>query len=197
MTETRIIEVKTWLQRINDHSARAIALSERMSPADMDESNDLFWALAKYAENVQESVVQLHKISPRIYPALAEFSETTWKVLKAMRSRLAHAFWNIDPGILWSTVTEDFPHLGALLSTIEVIDKPVGDCEEFEFGLKTDRLLELPDSVPGSGPSPGRSIVVLVFGHNGRVRVLRVGHKGRRGPLLSTDFPTRVSVYGR
>ena len=38
-TEARIAEVKTWLQRMDDHSARAISLSERMSSADTDQSN--------------------------------------------------------------------------------------------------------------------------------------------------------------
>ena len=143
MTATRIAEVKTWLQRIDDYSARAIVLSESMSPTEMDESNDLFWALTKYAENVQESVVQLDAVNPRVYPALVELSEPTWKGLKGMRSRLAHAFWKIDPEILWSTVTEDFPNLRALLSTIEVIDQPISDYETFSFNLKTERLLAL------------------------------------------------------
>ena len=95
-----------------------------------------------------------------------------------MRSRLAHAFWNVDPEILLSTVTEDFPNLRALLSTIEVHAKPISDYETVEFTLKTERLLALPDVVPGSGPSPGARIVVLVFGHNGRVGTIRVGHRG-------------------
>ena len=197
MTEARIVEVKTWLQRMDDHSARAIALSTRMSSADTDQSNDLFWALAKYVENVQESVVQLDAVNPRVYPALVELSEPTWKGLKGMRSRLAHAFWNVDPEILLSTVTEDFPNLRALLSTIEVHAKPISDYETVEFTLKTERLLALPDVVPGSGPSPGARIVVLVFGHNGRVGTIRVGHRGGKGPVFSTDFSTRVSVYGR
>ena len=70
MTEARIAEVKTCLQRMDDHSARAISLSKRMSSADTDQSNDLFWALAKYVENLQESVVQLDAVNPRVYPAL-------------------------------------------------------------------------------------------------------------------------------
>ena len=197
MTEARIAEVKTWLQRMDDHSARAISLSKRMSSADTDQSNDLFWALAKYVENVQESVVQLDAVNPRVYPALVELSQPTWKGLKGMRSRLAHACWKIDLGILLSTITEDFPNLRALLSTIVIVDHPVNDYETFQFTLKTERLLALPDIAPGSGPSPGMNIVALVFGHNGRVGTIRVGHRGGKGPVLSTDFPTRVSVYGR
>ena len=109
MTKEKIAEVKTWLERMRDHAARAVSLSEGMSATDMDESNALFWALAKYAENVQESILKLDDINEGIYPELIELDGDTWKGLKGMRSRLAHAFWNIDPKILWSTVTEDFP----------------------------------------------------------------------------------------
>ena len=63
-----------------------------MASTDMDESNDLFWALTKYAENVEESLVQLDAVNPRVYPALIELSGPTWKGLKGTRSRLAHAF---------------------------------------------------------------------------------------------------------
>ena len=101
MTEGMVAEVKVWLERMRDQAGRAVSLSERLSPSDMDESNDLFWALAKYAENVQESIVKLDDINKRIYPELIELDGDTWQGLKGMRSRLAHAFWNIDPQILW------------------------------------------------------------------------------------------------
>jgi len=124
MTVERIAEVNTWFERIIEHTTRAIALSDRMTYADMKHSCDYFWALAKYVENVEESVVKLDDLNPRIYPTLLELGEQTWKGLKGMRSRLAHAFWNIDPQILWSTVKEDFPKLRDLLSTLMVVEHP-------------------------------------------------------------------------
>ena len=197
MTEERVAEVKTWLVRMRDHAGRAVSLSEGMSPSDMDESNDLFWALAKYAENVQESIVKLDDINKRIYPELIELDEDTWKGLKGMRSRLAHAFWNIDPQILWSTVTKDFPDLLALVSTMIVIDRPIGDQEPFDVIFKTERLLSLPDVTPESMMAAGHSIVVMAFGHNGRVGVFRIGHDGTKRLVTNTNFDTQFSVYGR
>ena len=67
MTIEKIAEVKTWLERMQVHAERAISLSGRMSPEDVSESNDMFWALAKYAENVEESAVQLDEIKKDIY----------------------------------------------------------------------------------------------------------------------------------
>ena len=78
MTEGMVAEVKVWLERMRDQAGRAVGLSERLSPSDMDESNDLFWALAKYAENVQESIVKLDDINKRIYPELIELDGDTW-----------------------------------------------------------------------------------------------------------------------
>ena len=118
MTKEKIAEVKTWIKRMGINLSRAIKLAARMLPADLQESNDLFWALVKYTENVQESAKQLDEINNKIYPELIEISEDDWRGLKGMRDRLAHAFWNIDPQILWSTVTEDFPVLYALVATI-------------------------------------------------------------------------------
>ena len=197
MTEEKIADAKTWLERMRSNAARANSLSKRMSPADLDESNDLFWALVKYAENVQESIVQLDNINKKIYPALVELDEDTWRGLKGMRSRLAHAFWNIDPQILWSTVTKIFPDLLTLLSTMIVIEKPVGDYDGFDFVFKTERLLGLPDVTAGSVLEAGCSIVVLVFGYNGRVGVFRVGHDGNKRLVINSNFDTRLSVYGR
>ena len=197
MTTEKIAQAKTWLERMRINVFRAIALSERMSPDDMDESNDLFWALVKYTENVQESAKQLDDINSRIYPSLIEFDNDTWQDLKRMRDYLAHKFWDIDPHILWSTVTSDFLDLSALLSTIIVIDQPMGDNEKFSFDFKTERLLGLPDVAPGSVVEAGQSIIAVVFGHNGKVGVFRVGHDGTNKLVMSSNFDTRFTLYGR
>ncbi len=197
MTSDKIAEIKTWLERMQVNAARAIKLSDRMSPDDMEECNDLFWALAKYTENVEESVIKLDDINKGIYPSLVELEQEIWKGLKGMRSRLAHAFWNIDPQILWSTVTKDFPDLMSLLSSIIVIDKPVGDYEEIDFTFETQRLLGLPDVASGSAVQAGHSILALCFGHNGRVGVFRVAHQGTNRLLMHSNFDSKISVYGR
>ncbi|MDE0129870.1 MAG: DUF86 domain-containing protein [Gammaproteobacteria bacterium] len=198
MTADRIAEVKTWLERMGAQLGRAIDLSKRMSPEDLDESSDLFWALAKYAENVQESVVQLDRVNAKVYPALVELGEETWKGLKGMRSRLAHAFWNIDPEILWTTVTEDFSTLRALLSTIVVVEQPVSakmGCVSFR--MTAEQIFALPTAVPDTAPSSGSSIVVMVFLDDGQVRTVRVSNEGDRNFSVNPDFDGPVLVRAR
>ena len=197
MTEEKIAEVKTWLERMRVHAEKAISLSERISPRDMSESNDLFWSLAKYVENVEESAVQLDNINKDIYSELIELEEGLWQDLKGMRSRLAHAFWDIDPEILQETVKTDFPLLLSLLSTMIVIEKPIDDNEQFSFQFETELLLGLPDAENGSITEAGNSLVVMAFGYNGRVGVFRIGHVGTQRLVTKTNFDTQFSVYGR
>ena len=51
---------------------KSIALSEQLDEKELDEDNDLFWALVKYAENVQECIIQLDNLNKTILPALDE-----------------------------------------------------------------------------------------------------------------------------
>ena len=198
MTAARIAEVKTWLDRMGAHLDRAINLSKRMSLEDLDESSDLFWALVKYAENVQESVVQLDRVNAKVYPALVELGEGTWKGLKGMRSRLAHAFWNIDAEILWATVTEEFPKLRALLSTIVVVDQPVNEQRESaSIRLTAEQVFALPTAVPDTAPSPGNSIVALVFVDDGQVCTIRISNEGGRSFSVRADPDAPVTVFAR
>lgn len=197
MATKDIAGVKTWLERMQVNAARAISLSEHMSPDDLAESSDLFWALVKYTENVQESAVKLDDVNKNIYPSLIEFDEPTWSGLKGMRSRLVHAFWNIDPQILWSTVTGDLPKLLALLSSLIVIPDPVSDNEAFDVIFPTQRLLGLPDVKAGSFIEAGHYILALYFGHTGRVGVVRIGHDGSRKLVVQANVDSRISVYGR
>ena len=194
----KIAEVKTWLERMQVNAARTVRLTEHISfDDDVNESNDSFWALAKYTENVQESIVKLDAINKNIFPSLIELDEDIWKGLKGMRSRLAHAFWTIDPQILWSTATKDLPNLLALLSSIIIIDRPVSDGEEIGFVFKTQRLLGLPEVTQETLAKAGHSILALYFFHDGKVGVFRVGHQGSKKLVVHYNFNTKVSVYGR
>ena len=158
MDAQKIQTVIEWLARMEIHLEKAIALSERIGPNEFDEETDFFWALVKYAENVQECVTQLDKVNNSVFPCLIEIpsnpspnDDLSWDGLKGMRIRLAHKFWSIDPDILWNTVKRDFPVLLAFLKTLfvspqidyarAIVDtkrflalSPVNDGDKLEFG---------------------------------------------------------------
>ena len=124
MTPETIATVRIWLDRMAVHARNAVDAARTVQKDELAEDNHLFWAIVKYAENVQESVVQLDKINESIFHALEEFpieshvDELNWTDLKGMRIRLAHKFWDIDPDILWTTVTWDFPSLPAPIGEV-------------------------------------------------------------------------------
>ena len=116
-----------------------------------------------------------------------------------MRDRLVHKFWDINPPTLWSTVTEDFPVLFALLSTITVLDDPLDEDESFDFEVLSDNLLKLPDDAPGLARKAGHSLITIRFGHNGEVEVVRLIHDGSKGTILinKSDSLKGVAISSR
>lgn len=196
MTQHKVSEVIVWLDRMRENTARAIELSESLTPDTLSEDNPLFWALVKCVENAQESAKQIDNINRKLFSELIEFDKSYWKSLRGMRDRLAHKFWDIDSAILWETVRVDFVHLLALLSAMYVHDQPIGEDEGFRFSHKTEKLFSLPDWPENSSIAAGHSIVAFAFTHLGNVKVFRVGHDGTL-MKASANFPGKIRVYGK
>lgn len=194
-----IREVEVWFERIVVYARRATELAQGMSSDGCRESNDVFWALVKYAENVQESIKAVDNINKNILPALSEIpiesanGETAWADLKGMRERLVHKFWDIDPGILWSTVSDDLPKVVALLSGIKVHPDPIGKGASFATRPFQGReFLELPYSDEQTASLPGHALLFMRFEENGNVEVLRMAKKGESTMLLSASSPLKL-----
>lgn len=156
-----------WFGRALECTDRAIKLAgqcDRMPLA----TDDVFWALAKYAENVQESLVQIDNANATVLPTLIAVPESSWKDLKGMRNRLAHKFWDIDPHILWETITEDFPALIALLSNLAIAsvacDFPNAPAVLF-FGKQVNGLER---AEPGGKLTPRNSLTSLQIDNCGQ-----------------------------
>ncbi len=193
-----ISTIEVWLDRMKVNSERALELSRKLSLAELDESNPLFWALAKLAENVEESITNLDKLCPEIYGCLIEIpvsrlpdqsEQLSWEALKGMRIRLAHKFWDIDRGILWRTVTQDFEKLSLLLNSLRVLREPHRGREEIRVTISRDDFERLPVSDEGHvGPLQlGHSIAFLFFEEDGTPKGVRVGRSDENIPLCSVS----------
>ncbi len=204
ITEAQIPVVKKWFDRIQDNADKAINLSLSMSPEDVNESTDMFWALVKYAENVHESIVQLDNICKGIYPCLAEIpmepapehpDNLHWDGLKGMRIKLVHQFWEIDPKILWDTVTTNFPQLVTLLSRLFVVESLGNSAGNILF--RVEKLLALSPTVAGSRPTSETSIPILYFDYDGNPHVDRIGRTEDNSLVFgSSDIGKRtISVH--
>ena len=198
MDEQEISKVETWLARMRVNVERALDLADKLSSTELDESNPLFWALAKLAENVEESIVQLNNLNTGIYECLIEIpvsglpdqsEQLSWEALKGMRNRLAHQFWDIDADILWRTVTEDFKKLNLLLNSLRVIRDLHRGTDDISVTISREDFNRLPISDEGQvGPMElGHSIAFLFFEEDGAPKGLRVGRSHDDNPLWSAS----------
>ena len=179
MTAADLEKIEKILQRMKIDLERSIKVCHETGRAILNEERHEFWALVKYTENVQEGIVQLDEINKTIFPRLIEFpersakrTETSWKDLKGMRSRLAHAFDNIDHEILWDTATHDFLRLAELLAILQIIRIEGG---AINFSFKAGILRKLPKVKEGERLEGGNSIPTIMFDENGEAICLRIG----------------------
>ena len=179
MTEAALEEVRSIAQRMRLNLARAIAICQETGKEILNEDRHEFWALVKYVENVQESIVQLDNRNNTILPKLIEFPESsddrtqaTWKGLKGMRSRLAHAFEHIDHDILWDTVNNQFPVLERLLGVLQ-FNRIVHGRLSWRFKVGVWR--RLPAVVRGGRLDGSNSIPTIIFDDRGVAMCVRFG----------------------
>ena len=193
-TESQKAAVEDWLNHMCQHLENAIALSAQLEEQ-ADEDSHKFWALVKYAENVQECIIQLDNMNKTILPALDEVpldpapdANFSWSGMKGMRQKLTHDFRKINPKVLWQTVTEDFPILVSLVSRVYLGEKSGTQEGRFGLGFKAGVLLNLPPFEHKVGPVPGNTVVGLFFDETGKAQCLRLGRiDDRTVVFISSD----------
>ena len=77
---------------------------------DLESDQMLLFALVRAVEIIGEAA---SRISPATREAVAS---VPWAQIVAMRNRLIHACFEIDPEIVWRTVTEEVPLLIPILA---------------------------------------------------------------------------------
>ena len=178
--QNEIMKVHTWLERMTINVARATNLSSRLSFTDMNESNDLFWALAKYTENVQECAKKLDCLNHNVLEALEEVplksdrgEDLTWKNMKGMRDIIAHRFWGIDQRVLWETTTKEFLVLRTLLSRLTIGATPA-DQDSVILRFPAHKIIDLPTSPPGDENRIGNCLIMMLFDQECKAWCLRI-----------------------
>ncbi len=81
--------------------------------ADLDRDRMLLFALVRAIEILGEAATKISAETRQAAP------EVPWSQITAMRNRLIHAYFEIDPDILWKTAEQEIPVLRrALLALI-------------------------------------------------------------------------------
>jgi uncharacterized protein with HEPN domain len=86
-----ISEIQTFASGATPNQFRADAKTLKAVAADL-------MIIGEAANHVPEDVQEAHPDVP-------------WAVMRAMRNRIVHAYFDIDPDILWDTVQHDLPKL--------------------------------------------------------------------------------------
>ena len=179
MTDSDLREVRSIAQQMRVDLDRAITICQDTGKEILDEDRHEFWALVKYVENVQEAIIRLDNKNSTILPKLVEFPErsddrkqTTWKSLKGMRSRLAHAFEHVNHDILWDTVNSQFPVLERLLRVLQFDRITHG---RLSWSFKAGLWRRLPAVDPGGPLDGSNSIPAIIFDDKGVAMCIRFG----------------------
>ena len=97
---------------MRDAAREAIGFAAGRGRSDLDTDRQLLLSIVKDVEIVGEAASRVGAELRSRHP------ELPWAAIIAMRNRLIHAYFDIDPDVVWDTVTAD---LAPLLAAIETI----------------------------------------------------------------------------
>lgn len=97
------------LQHMVDAADLAAGFIRGRSPADLRTDAMLRLALTRAVEIIGEAAAQVTA------DGRAELPDVPWAQIVGMRNRLVHAYFDVDPAILWDTVELALPGLRAQL----------------------------------------------------------------------------------
>jgi uncharacterized protein with HEPN domain len=90
----------------------AVVLVGKLDVAGFVASRVVFLAVERCVFVVGEALAQVPDTVQEAHPEIA------WREIIGMRNILAHGYFRIDPGVLWTTVTRDLPPLAADLARL-------------------------------------------------------------------------------
>jgi len=93
------------LQHMLDAAREALSFCDGRTEGDLRRDRMFMLAVVKEIEIIGEAASQIPETSTKALPQLP------WPKIIAMRNRLIHAYANVDPSIVWETLTGALPAL--------------------------------------------------------------------------------------
>jgi len=93
-----------------ESAERSVAGRER---ADIDTDEQLRFAVVQAVQIIGEA-------ASRISPETRSIIPLPWVDIMYMRNRLVHAYFDIDPDVVWRTVADDIPELLRVLRAVSL-----------------------------------------------------------------------------
>jgi uncharacterized protein with HEPN domain len=105
------------LRHMLDAARDAVQFGKGRTREDLRSDREFLLAVVKCVEIIGEAAGQVSAEGRAEAPALP------WEDIVGMRHRLVHAYYDIDPDLVWSTLREDLPPLIRALQRIcEAVD---------------------------------------------------------------------------
>ena len=108
------------IRHMLDAAREAMAFAAGRDRSDLDTDRMLLLSLVKCVEILGEAASRVSGEAQAASPHIP------WQDIVAMRNRLIHGYFDIDPDIVWSTATGELPDLLPLLEAL-IGQDPSGD----------------------------------------------------------------------
>lgn len=95
---------------MRDAAAAALRFMKGRKRRDLDEDDMLMFSVVRALEVIGEAASRITESTRALYP------NVPWQRIVSMRNWLAHAYFQVDPDLVWNTVTQEIPDLIAALT---------------------------------------------------------------------------------
>jgi uncharacterized protein with HEPN domain len=95
-----------------DAAAEAMAFAKGHVREDLSRNRMLLHSLVRDIEIIGEAGSQISE------EFRSEHPEIPWAMIRGMRNRLIHAYWDVNVALVWSTVMEDMRDLQRILEAL-------------------------------------------------------------------------------
>ena len=117
---------RAWRHRIQDILDAIAEVQEFLQGMDFD----AFQSDVKTLKAVELNFIIIGEASTHVPQDVQETHNTVpWHLMRAMRNRLVHVYFNVDPQILWETTQNDLPPLALALARLLDTEKQSGKME--------------------------------------------------------------------
>lgn len=99
------VDDTTRLQHVRDAAAAALRFIKGRERGDLDEDEMLMFSVVRALEIIGEAASKITE------PTRAAYPDVPWQRIVGMRNWLAHAYFRVDPDLVWNTVTQELPAL--------------------------------------------------------------------------------------
>src|SRR5690606_13024847 len=104
---THALRAADYLQHILDAIGRAVGyVAASGSLADFEKDGMAQDAVVRTLEIIGEAAVKLERVDPAL---IAASGHIPWKLMRTMRNKVIHDYFEVDVGVVWSTVRNDLP----------------------------------------------------------------------------------------